>query len=126
MSTMNTDILSLVNQYRNSKKLSALQMNSAASEQALQHSKNMASNKVPFGHNGFSTRVSKIESKTGPVKMAGENVAYGRMSAKQVVDGWIKSKVHRENLEGNFNQIGIGVAQSSSGTIYYTQIFIQK
>ena len=42
------------------------------------------------------------------------------------VDGWIKSDGHRQNMEGNYNLTGIGVAMNPQGEYYFTQIFILK
>ena len=48
------------------------------------------------------------------------------MSAKEVVEGWLNSKGHRENIEGNSTYTGIGLAKASDGRIYFTpQIFLQ-
>ena len=122
---MNEEVLRYVNQYRQSRRLAPLLISSAASAEALQHSKDMATNKTAFGHSGFNERVKRVESRIGAVRTAGENVAYGRLTARQVVDGWLKSKAHRTNIEGNYNLIGIGIAKSKSGTLYFTQLFIR-
>jgi uncharacterized protein YkwD len=126
LTNMESDILRFVNQYRNSRRLPSLNIDQTAAVEALQHSRNMAVSKIPFGHSGFSSRVQNVERSIGRIKAAAENVAYGKMTAREVVDGWIRSKTHRANLEGPFNLIGIGVARNNSGTIYYTQLFIEK
>lgn len=101
-------------------------MNAIASVEAESHSKAMAQRRTGFGHGGVEQRIRRIESKIGTVSMAAENVAYGKMTARQVVKGWINSARHRANIEGRFSQTGIGVARNSKGVLYYTQIFIQK
>ena len=54
----------------------------------------------------------------------GENIAYGQESPAEVVTTWMNSPAHRENiLDCGFTQIGIGIATTSSGTIYWTQNF---
>jgi uncharacterized protein YkwD len=55
---------------------------------------------------------------------AAENVAAG-YRASSVVDAWFASPGHRANLLGSYTHIGIGVAVSSSGRLYYTQNFGQ-
>ena len=53
-----------------------------------------------------------------------ENVASGQRSAKEVVEGWMNSEGHRANiLQGNYTEIGIGVAKAANGALYYTQVF---
>lgn len=50
---------------------------------------------------------------------AGENIAWGYSTAKEVVEGWMNSPGHRANiLSSDFNSIGIG----KSGT-YWVQMF---
>lgn len=57
---------------------------------------------------------------------AGENIAMGQKTAQAVVQGWMNSSGHRANiLSKSFTQIGIGYAKSSSGKIYWTQMFIR-
>lgn len=54
----------------------------------------------------------------------GENVAVGFTTAKQVVLAWACSPGHRKNLLScDFDSIGLGVAESAQGRIYYTQNF---
>ncbi len=53
---------------------------------------------------------------------AGENVAYG-YAPRAVTPAWLKSPGHRANILGSYNRIGIGVACSSTGVAYYTQVF---
>ncbi|EKN41831.1 transporter, partial [Clostridium botulinum CFSAN001627] len=56
---------------------------------------------------------------------AGENIASGYPTAKAVVDGWMKSPGHKANiLSKSFTEIGVGLAKSSDGTYYWTQMFI--
>lgn len=115
-----------VNQYRASKGLSPLTANTRMSNQARIHSQNMASGKVPFGHQGFGQRVTAVAIS---YSSAAENVAYNQGysdPATLAVQGWIKSSGHRQNMEGNFNLTGIGVATNAKGQYYFTQMFIRS
>lgn len=54
---------------------------------------------------------------------AGENLAKGQSTPEEVVDGWMNSEGHRNNiLNGDFNHMGVGVYQYE-GVIYWTQFF---
>jgi hypothetical protein len=53
---------------------------------------------------------------------ASENVAAG-FRPESVVGAWMGSAGHRANLLSNSTHIGIGVAASSTGRLYYTQNF---
>lgn len=125
-SSIEKEILRYTNDFRQSKGKSILIMEDLINLQAEKHAINMAKGKTPFGHQGFQDRVKTIKSKTGFVSAAAENVAYGDMTAKEVVQGWINSPTHRKNLLGNYTHIGIGVARSKNGRLYFTQLFIKK
>jgi len=120
------DILFYTNKFRKSHGKPALEPRDIISREARQHSKNMARGKVKFGHSGFEQRTARIKDRTGFVYAAAENVAYGQLDAREVVDGWIKSAPHRKNLLGDYNLIGIGTAKGRNGIIYFTQVFIKQ
>ncbi|BFG69894.1 hypothetical protein KACHI17_07750 [Sediminibacterium sp. KACHI17] len=124
--TMSNDILYHVNEYRKKKGLGMLKGIAAADEQAALHSKNMALKRTAFGHDGFENRIQRITKSTGTIMAAAENVAYGKLSAEEVVKGWINSPGHRKNIEGNYTQTGIGVYQDAKGVIFFTQLFIRQ
>ena len=55
---------------------------------------------------------------------AGENVARGDVSLPEIIQTWMKSKLHRENiLAAEFSETGIGLARDGMGEMYYTQVF---
>ena len=124
--TMNSDIINGVNAYRKTKGLPPLQLMALAASEAARHSSNMASKRVPFGHAGFNQRAIAIANELHGTSSTGENVAFGKMSWKQVIDAWLKSPEHKANIEGAFNYTGVGVAKDSRGVVYYTQIFVAK
>lgn len=126
LSGLEQAILVEVNRHRQSIGLPALQSNSVLATEAALHSQRMASKKVPFGHNGFEARVSRIRTRLGPLSGSGENVAYGQLTAREVVKVWLNSPPHRKNIEGHYNLTGIGVSRNRQGIIYFTQIFTQK
>ena len=119
------DILYYTNEFRASKGLPPLKLESYCSQLAQKHSENMAAGKVPFGHDQFEIRNDAVTLKFHGVSGVGENVAYGTLDAKGVVDGWIKSPGHRRNMLGDFNMIGIGAAPKGRIT-YFTQFFVKK
>ncbi|GAO44463.1 CAP domain-containing protein [Flavihumibacter petaseus] len=126
LSNLEVDIVTEVNKYRKSIGLPALESSSVVATEAAVHSQRMASGQTPFGHEGFSARLSRINSRLGETSASGENVAYGKMSAHDVVQFWLKSAPHKKNIEGKYNLTGIGISRDSKGNVYYTQIFILK
>jgi len=116
-------ILYYVNLDRKSKGLPALQLNSMESSVAARHSRNMASGKTPFGHDGAESRAKEIGKHLGSLEAFGENVAFGQHTARDLVAVWLKSRPHRENIEGDFALTGIGWAKDKNGMTYYTEVF---
>jgi uncharacterized protein YkwD len=123
LKNMDQQILGYVNQHRKTMGLRPLQMSIAESRVAARHSFNMATGKVPFGHKDLKKRMEQIADQVGNISATGENVAFGQMDAKEVVDGWLNSPGHRRNIEGDFTLTGIGTAKDQKGMIYFTQIF---
>ena len=119
-------IVHYVNLYRMKHHLAPLKINAAITQEAYKHSNNMASKRLGFGHSGFSGRVKRLYQKIPFCTGAAENVAFWRVGAKQLVDGWIASPGHRRNIEGNYNLTGVGIVHSRKGWAYFTQIFVRK
>ena len=118
----------LINQYRADKGLAPLALSDVITTQARNHSRNMADGSVPFSHDGFQQRVDEIKKQIS-IAGAAENVAMNSGysdPAKVAYDGWLKSDGHRKNIEGNYDMTGVGVAQSSDGAYYLTQIFAKS
>ncbi|MEC5143757.1 CAP domain-containing protein [Chitinophaga sp. 212800010-3] len=123
--SLEEEILYYTNKFRQSKGLKPLQLDPLISQQARNHSRDMASGNTGFGHEGFEERVAYISKKMGRVASAAENVAYGTLDAEAVVNGWIKSPGHRRNMLGDYNLIGIGTAEKGRLT-FFTQVFIKQ
>jgi uncharacterized protein YkwD len=103
--------------------LPPLTFNATVASLARKHSTDMASKKVPFGHQGLTNRTKSITAQMKSVTAVSENVARGVFTAEQAVKLWLKSPGHRKNIEGNFKYTGIGVARDQRSQLYFTQIF---
>ncbi len=127
MAALESSVLQQINQYRKKKGLSQLSSNATITQQARQHSQDMASSRI-LSHDGFDTRISTI-GKSIAYRSAAENVAYNMgYSApdRQAVEGWLKSPGHLQNIEGSYTLTGIGVTKNAQGEYYFTQIFIKR
>lgn len=117
-----------VNAYRASKGLAGLKWNEAIAEQARLHSRDMASGAAGFGHDGFDARMRELSRS---VKWSGvaENVFMLLNLADPAavaVSGWIDSPGHRQNIEGDYDMTGVGIARADDGALYFTQIFVKS
>ena len=58
---------------------------------------------------------------------AGENIAYGKVSADAMMTMWMNSPGHRANiLNASYTGIGIGAVKTSSGRWYGVQDFVTQ
>lgn len=115
------NILTLVNDYRQSLGKSSLEINCVATQLAIDHNLYMI-DQNQISHDGFSERFQKLQQEVN-AKSAGENVASGYTSAESVMNAWLNSDGHRANIEGNFTHIGIAAVRNAQGRLYYTQLF---
>ena len=112
-------VLSLVNSERAKQGLNALSMDDKLVDGANIRA---AECTVSFSHtrpNGTSC-FTAFEWQS----LCGENIAYGQRTPQEVMNGWMNSQGHRENiLKQGFKKIGIGCFVAQNGTIYWTQEF---
>lgn len=117
------EILQLVNTHRASIGEESLSENTLATQLANEHTSFMIG-QGEISHDDFDDRADRLFDEANATNV-GENVAYGQQSAQAVMEGWLNSSGHRENIEGNFTHIGIGVIKNSAGVYYFTQIFLR-
>lgn len=118
------EVVSKTNAFRKANGLTALQVNDQLNELAQKHSEAMAKGRIVFGHAGFDKRNAQASAKIKSLSSFAENVAYGAETATQVVDNWKNSTGHRKNMLGKtYRLIGVGMARSKTGQLFYTQIF---
>ena len=123
--SIETEILILVNDYRLENGLNALEKLNIISTVAETHTHYMVEvGKV--NHDNFPERHEKLV-KNADAKSVGENVAYGYSSAESVVNAWIQSEGHREIIEDpEYTHFGISTETDENGRNYFTHIFINK
>lgn len=121
-------LIDQINTERAKKGLVVLRLWKPLCKMARGHSENMAKKRVSFGHAGFDERAHSL-NKSYPLKTFGENVAYS-LNVKDhlltAVTGWMNSPPHRENILGNFEETGIGIAFAPDGSFYATQLFATR
>ncbi|MBA3985460.1 MAG: CAP domain-containing protein [Flavobacteriales bacterium] len=122
---MSRDILELVNAHRVSIGLDALVMDQQyASAYAVVHTDYMIEiSKI--NHDNFHLRSQALKNR-GASRVS-ENVAFGYTDAAAVVNGWLNSPSHRQNIEGDYSHSGFGVFKNEQGNYFFTQLFyLQK
>ncbi|NEQ50556.1 MAG: hypothetical protein F6K11_10550 [Leptolyngbya sp. SIO3F4] len=125
------EVLRLTNEFRAEEGLSPLTMNEELTETAQNYSQTMAEDDF-FSHTGEdgSTPWERAEAEGYTANAMGENLAAGQRTPAQVVQAWIDSAGHRENLlNPAFTEMGLGYfeLQNDTGQVnfnrYWTQLF---
>jgi len=118
------ETMKLINDYRVSIGLNALERINHISYKCEEHNKYMIANNV-VDHNDFTSRSDNMISVLGAKKVA-ENVAYNYKTSDAVLKAWLDSPGHKENIEGDFTNFGLSVTTDpKTGKKYYTNIFVK-
>jgi uncharacterized protein YkwD len=121
-------VIEIVNQTRAGAGLAPVAANPLLATSARRYASYMASASF-FGHNGpdGSTLVTRDEAAGyGGWLFLGENLAGGQTTPEQVVDAWMNSPSHRENiLSSNARELGVGYVYQPGSTYghYWVQEF---
>ena len=121
-------MLDSVNAERAKESLDPLTWCPALARSATAHSVDMAANNY-FEHESLDGREISDRAKAQGYnyRTVGENIAVGQRDVAEVMDGWMNSPGHRENiLRPQFTHLGSGVATGDYKgfeSIYWTQNF---
>jgi len=140
-SSLEFQIVQLVNQYRQSQGLAPLRVNGQLNAAAALHSGNMAATSNHSSPWQALQHVLPGSAQPGPQDRLdavgyddwtsyfawGENIAFGYTSAVDVVRAWLDSPTHRRNIfNPHFTETGVSVRADHSGTLFFTQTFATK
>jgi len=118
------ETMKLINDYRVSIGLNALEPINHISAKCEEHNNYMIEKNV-VDHNDFVARSENITKVLGATKV-GENVAYNYKTSEAVLKAWLESPGHKENIEGNYTHFGLAVTiDAKTGKKYYTNIFVR-
>ena len=116
------ETMELINAHRVSKGLNALQKINHMSYKSEEHDNYMIANNV-VNHNDFVARSENIMQILGATSVS-ENIAYNFNTPQAVLNAWLASPSHKQNIEGYFTHFGIAIKESpTNGKKYYTNIF---
>jgi uncharacterized protein YkwD len=125
--TMESRIFALVNAERKRHGLPALALNERLDQAAKHHARNMArygkmAHVIP--ESDAPTLTNRAQHVAYYYAHIAENIALGYRDAESVVRGWMDSPGHRRNiLSRDIVEIGTAVVKSSSGGLYFCQVF---
>jgi uncharacterized protein YkwD len=123
------ELIDATNAARVKQKLPPLKMNPLLTKTARQHSANMAKLKMMAHELDGKTPDQRVDDAGYDYAKCNENIGWWpEKNAKQVIDDFLTSKVHRDNILGSFEDIGVGYApgprpRTGEKGFYVTQLF---
>jgi uncharacterized protein YkwD len=126
---LEAELFDAVNRYRGEHHKIPLERRADLDAVARAHSADMAGRRY-LSHQSPDGRSWVDRLAAGGVAgfaMAGENVGFTSQAPPndQILQGWIHSPVHNENLLGSpYNASGLGIARAPDGALYYTQLYL--
>ncbi|SDS28700.1 Cysteine-rich secretory protein family protein [Formosa sp. Hel1_31_208] len=118
------EILELINAHRITEGLTPLNNHDVIKSVAFTHTDYMVE-VDNVSHDNFFQRKNSLIENTSAINVS-ENVAYAFSSAESVVNAWLNSDGHRENIEGDYTDFDVSAEQNAEGKWYFTNIFIKK
>lgn len=130
LNLLEQSVLQQINDRRASKGLPPLVLNDWLTYHAREHSKAMASGKVPFDKQGLQER-QEIISVEGPYQKICSLIAMNQghpFPDRTAVNSWLYDPLNQSlpDIEGDYEFTGVGVATNARGEYYFTQIFLRR
>lgn len=120
-------VLALVNAERAKAGLESLKLDDSLNVMAAAKAKDMAESNY-FSHNSpnYGSPFDMMRSFGIDYTSAGENIAAGQKTAKDVMNSWMNSSGHRANiLSDKYTELGVGYYAGGSYGVYWCQEFTQ-
>jgi uncharacterized protein YkwD len=113
-------LLDAHNRERKKEGRGSLELSAKLSAAALVHAKDMAAHQK-LSHTGSdsSSAADRIKRKGYAYIDIGENIADGQRSVTEVMTTWMTSPPHRENILGDFTEMGAARVEDDDGVPYW-------
>ncbi|MGE7665227.1 CAP domain-containing protein [Ureibacillus composti] len=125
VSNFEQQVVDLTNAERTKAGLKPLEIYAPLMKVAEAKSADMSKNNY-FSHTSptYGSPFDQIKAAGISYKSAGENIAQGQKTPAEVVQAWMDSPGHRQNImNANYTHIGVGYVENGN---YWTQQFIQQ
>lgn len=117
------EVVRLINEARSAAGVPVLFWNDQLAQAALNHSRDMAQQGTLTHVGSDGSQFQERAARAGYVMVKGAQnlLARPELSAQNVVNQWQQNEANNANLlNAEYQEIGLGVARSPSGTVYYT------
>ena len=116
--------MELINNYRINNGLSHLAGHNTVKAVASTHTDYMVL-VDNVSHDNFFQRKQSLQVNAN-ANVVSENVAYGFSSATSVVNAWLNSPSHKDNIEGDYTDFDVSAEKNMEGKWYFTNMFIKR
>ena len=117
------EVLALTNTQREAAGLNSLSADPVLTEMAMLRAKELEESYSHTRPSGENCKTVFREFETD-LRFWGENAAKGNRTPEAVVEAWMGSQGHRENLlREDAEYLGVGVWQDEDGILYWVQLF---
>lgn len=116
-------LLQLHNKERKAAGLEPLAQNAELTKAAQEYAEFLTSSDE-FSHTAKGTPRSRVTDAGYKASAVGENIAIGQKTPAEVVEGWMESKTHKDNiLREDYSEVGFGIATDEKGRIIWVVDF---
>jgi uncharacterized protein YkwD len=127
VATLEHTVFNHINLYRLSKGMRPLSHHPGLAATARTHSGAMAGGAKAMNHDGMRDRLMPHMASYG-YRAGGEILAFYRGAgdpAQTAMRSWINSYRHKDVMEDDYANIGVGVTQRADGAWYFTVLFVR-
>jgi uncharacterized protein YkwD len=117
------ELLNEINIYRSSIGLNTLQENQQVSYICQTHNLYMIQTGT-INHSYFQLRADNLEKTIGAIRV-GENIAYNYTTPYSMLNAWLNSPPHKQNIEGNYTNFGVSITKGINQKNYTTLILVK-
>lgn len=117
---MATDVAAGLNAHRQANSLAPVTFNRVLAQAAATHACDMGRNRF-FTHRGSDGTDPQARARRAGYRdcLIAENLAWGFPQPARIIDGWMASPGHRQNMmHGRIKEFGIGIANGDNGPIW--------
>jgi uncharacterized protein YkwD len=118
------ELLRLHNAERAKKNLPVLALDDQLHQAAKSHAEYMAKvNRLAHDGIGDGSPWDRMKAAGYHYSSAAENIAWNQRNPQDVMQSWMGSSEHRQNIMGRFQHVGFGLAKTANGSIYWCAVF---
>ena len=114
------ELMDAHNRERAAQKLDPLTLDPKLNDAARRHAVDMAEHRKMSHDGSDGSKPAERVKREGYLHQAtGENVAYGQRTVAEVMRTWMNSPHHRDNILGQYTQLGVAEAFDENGVPYW-------